>query len=225
VVAVPVADFNIALKLSEEVEATAAGLPVSVRVQTTVPAAFTDGALHVAVIPVGNPEATPIVDPAALLATVSPPTGVPVTVSAAVPSDCIDIDAADAVNLIAGACCTCSVRVLVAVNPSPLPVTVTVAEVTVAVPAAVSVSVLVPLPAESVTALLLHAAVTPLGSPLTVKLTAPLYVPLPARVTASVTAAPCTTASELDAAFTDNVGGVNVTVRGSVLLAVYVFLF
>jgi hypothetical protein len=66
------------------------------------------------------------------------------------------------------------VTVRVAVNPSPLAVTVTVAEPTVAVEEAVKVSVLVPLSEESVKGLLLHAAVTPVGKPLTLRVTAPL---------------------------------------------------
>lgn len=88
------------------------------------------------------------------------------------------------------------------------------AEPTVAVEAANSVSVLVPLPAASVTVLLLHAAVTPAGSPLTLRLTTPLYVPFPARVTASVAVVPRSTATEAEAVVTVSSGGVRVTVMG-----------
>jgi hypothetical protein len=108
---------------------------------------------------------------------------------------------------------------LVAVRPSPLAVIVIVAEPTVAVIEGVSVSVLVPLSEESVTGLLLQVAVTPAGNPLAVRVTAPLYVPLPASVTRSVAEAPCKTASELEAVVSESVGGVKVTVIGSVLVA------
>jgi hypothetical protein len=219
---VPAADTTCALKLSEDVPATAVGLPVNVSFETTAPAEFTVGVLHVPVNPFGNPDATLMLDPAAPFATVTPPTGVAVTVNVAVPSDCIEIEAGATASLIPGACWTCKVTVFVSVNPSPLAVIVTAAEPTVAVDAAESVSVLVPLSEESVTGLLLHAAVTPTGNPLTLRVTAPLNVPLPASVTRSVADAPCTTASELEAVVSESVAGVKVTVMGNVLVAVYV---
>lgn len=85
---------------------TAVGLPVSVRVEVTAPPAVRVGVLQVPVNPFGKPEATLMVDPAAPLATVNPPTGVAVTVTEAVPRDCIEIEAGAAVSLIPGACCT-----------------------------------------------------------------------------------------------------------------------
>ena len=95
---------------------------------------------------------------------------------------------------------TCTAICLLAVNPSPLPVTVIVADPGLPAEEAVNVSVDEPLSPFSVTGLLLHDAVTPLGNPLTVKLTAPLYVALPASEIASVTVLPCTTVKELEAA-------------------------
>jgi hypothetical protein len=174
VTVVAAADATRELRLSVALPAAAVPLPVNVSVQTTAPALVTEGALHDAVNPFGIPDATLIVDPAAPLATVNPPNGVPVTVTVAVPRDNIETDPGATASLIAGACCTCSLIALVNVNPSPLAVTVTVVEVTGAVVAAVSVSVLVPLSDESVSGLLLHVAVTPVGNPLTLRLIAPL---------------------------------------------------
>ena len=111
---------------------------------------------------------------------------------------------------------------LVNVSPSPLAVTVTVVEVTVAVAAAVSVKVLVPHSEESVSGLLLHVAVTPVGNPLTLSATAPLYVPFPANVSTSLAEVPCMTDSELEAEVIVNVGGVSVTYTGTVAAAVTV---
>jgi hypothetical protein len=63
---------------------------------------------------------------------------------------------------------------LVAVTPSPLAVTVIAANPALAVEDAVNVSVDFPLSPLSVSGFLLHAAITPAGSPLTPRLTAPL---------------------------------------------------
>jgi hypothetical protein len=51
---------------------------------------LTLAALHEAVTPLGSPDATLIVEPAAFAATVIPPTGVAVTVTAADPSESIE---------------------------------------------------------------------------------------------------------------------------------------
>jgi hypothetical protein len=75
------AEITRALKLRADDPATAPELPVSVRVQEITPDALKCGALHAAVIPLGSPEVTLIVDPAAPLAAVNPPTGVAVTVT------------------------------------------------------------------------------------------------------------------------------------------------
>lgn len=214
-----------ALKLNEDVLVTATGLPVSVRVEITAPAAVTVGVLHVPVNPFGNPEAMLMLDPAAPLGTFTPPNGVAVTVTVAVPSDGIAIETGAAASLIPGACTTCNGTVLVSVSPSPLAVMVIVAEPTVAVDEAVRVNVLVPLSDVSVTGLLLQAAVTPVGKPATLRVTAPLYVPFPVSVTTSVTAVPCTVESELEAVVSVSVAGVNDTAKGSVLVAVYVLPF
>lgn len=133
----------------------------------------------------------------------------------------IDSVAAPSDSYNSGACCTCSAICFVAFNPSPLAVTVIVAEPTFAVEDAVSVSVDVPLSPLSVTGLLLHPAVTPLGSPLRLRLAAPLYVPLPVRLTTSVTDLPCTTETGLEAAATVSAGAVSVTVIGTLALAAY----
>jgi hypothetical protein len=173
-----------------DVPAVAAVLPVRVNVQTTAPAEFTAGALHVAVKPLGSPAATEIVDPVAPAGITTPPTGVAVTVTVADESDGTDTVVGDAEISTAGAYCTCNATCLVAVNPSPLAVIVTVAAPTVAEDEAVSVSVDAPLSAFSVTELLLHEAVTPAGNPLTLRVTAPLYVALPANETTSVNVEP-----------------------------------
>lgn len=91
-------------------------------------------------------------------------------------------------------------------------------EPTAAVDDAVSVSVDLPLSAVSVAGLPLQVAVTPTGSPLTLKLTVPLKVLLPVKAMASVTVAPCITAREVDAGAAVSVGGVCVTVMGRVKL-------
>jgi hypothetical protein len=95
---------------------------------------------------------------------------------------------------------------LLAVNPSPLAVTVIVADPTIAAEEEVSVNVEEPLSPVNVTGLPLHDAVTPLGSPLTLRLAAPLYVVSPVNEIASVTVFPCTTDREVDAAPIVNVG-------------------
>lgn len=106
VTVVEAADATWELRVSVALPAAAVELPVNVSVQTTAPALVTVGALHDAVNPFGNPDATLIEDPAAPLATVNPPNGVPVTVTVAVPSDNIDTDPGATASLIAGACCT-----------------------------------------------------------------------------------------------------------------------
>jgi hypothetical protein len=83
-----------------------------------------------------------------------------------------EVEALPTVN--AGACVTAKVICLLAVKPSPLAVIVTVAEPADATVEAISVNVEDPLPPLSVTGLPLHDAVTPLGSPLTLRLTGPV---------------------------------------------------
>jgi hypothetical protein len=106
VTVLPLADTTWELRLSVALPAAAAGLPVKVSVHTTAPALVTEGALHDAVNPFGNPDWTPIDDPAALLATVNPLNGVAVTVTVDVPSDCIDTDPGATTSATVGVCCT-----------------------------------------------------------------------------------------------------------------------
>jgi hypothetical protein len=108
---------------------------------------------------------------------------------------------------------------LVAVKPSPLAVILTVAEPTVAADEANSVNVEEPFSPLSVTGLLLHEAVTPLGRPLTVRLTGPLYVPLPATETTTDPVFPCIADKAVEAAEIASAGGVSVTVMGKFTLA------
>jgi len=154
----------------------AAGLPVKVSVHTTAPALVTEGALHDAVNPFGNPDWTPIDDPAALLATVNPLNGVAVTVTvdvratASIPtrapqqarrpcllhlkSDCLGHRQAVALGRY-GHCHRAHGRRRRNCKGD----------------GAGSAS------EESVTGLPLHDAVTPAGKPLTLRVTAPLNVP------------------------------------------------
>jgi hypothetical protein len=98
------ADATTELRLSVALPAAAVALPVKVSVHTTAPALVTEGALQDAMNPFGNPDATLIVDPTALPATANPPIAVPVTVTVAVPSDCIVTDTGATASLMAGAC-------------------------------------------------------------------------------------------------------------------------
>jgi hypothetical protein len=68
--------------------ATALTLPLRLTVQVTTPEE-TVGALQEAVMPVGSPDTTVPLEPDPLVATVTPPTGVAVTVNVAVPIDII----------------------------------------------------------------------------------------------------------------------------------------
>jgi len=154
--------------------ATAVILPVSVRVQTTAPELATVGALKAAVNPFGNPEAMPIVDPAAPPATAMPPAGVATNWTCAEERDLRDTDPGDTASVTPGACATWIVNVLLPETPSPFAVTLTVPVPTEADGEAVKVSVDEPLSALSVTGLLVHEAVTPGGNPLTLKVTTPL---------------------------------------------------
>jgi len=110
---------------------------------------------------------------------------------------------------------TVRVNVWEAVTPSPVAVTVTMAAPTVAVDEAVRVRVDERASETSVTGLTLHAAVTPVGNPLTVSVAAPVKVELPARPTTSVTDAPCAAESVVEAGVTVSVAGERVTVMGT----------
>ena len=209
-----------ALRLNVALPTAAVELPASVSVHTTAPPVFTVGAPKVAVTPLGSPEATLIVAPVAPVGTVTPPTGVAVTVTVLVDVATMETEVGEAVNWIAGACCTCKAICLVAVKPSPLAVTVRVDEPTAAVDDAVRLSVAAPLSPLRVTEPLLQFAVTPLGRPVTPRLTAPLKVLLPARAMESVTVAPCVTESAVEAGVIVSVGGTAVTAMGTLCVAV-----
>ena len=86
----PVLEITFAVRLSVDVPATAVELPVNVSVQATAPEEVTVGALRAAVIPLGSPETTLIVEPVAPVGKVTPPPGVAVTVTAAVPSEVME---------------------------------------------------------------------------------------------------------------------------------------
>ena len=190
-------------------------LPFSVMAALNVPALDRLPCPNDAVTPAGNPltaRFTPV--------SLSPPTGVTLTVIWLLPECVIDSDVAPSPIVSPGACCTSTVRVFVAVTPSPVAVTVTAVELTVAADAAVRVSVELPPPLVSMIPFEPHEAVTPLGNPLTLSNTAPLNVPFPANVIASVTALPCTTVTVLDAVASESVGGVSETVSGRFALAV-----
>jgi len=202
--------------LSPRVEdpATAVALPVKVNVHETTPDEFTLGVLHAAVTPFGNPDVMLMDDPAAPLATVKPPFGVAVTVTCPEPSDCSDSELEEAAKVVPGAEVTASVTCLLAVSPAPAAVTVIAVEATPAVDEAVNlrVCVLVLFAEVGVCGFADHAAVTPLGSPLTLHVMLPVKPPpvVAARLTAVV--APCTTDAEAGALESVSVGGC-VTVR------------
>lgn len=141
--------------------------------------------------------------------TVSPPTGVAVTVTLAVASDCTDTDPGDAASTMPGANVTCAVNVPLAVRPSPAAVTVTVPDSTFAVELAVSASVstfVLTLPA-GVIGFADQTPVTPLGKPLTLQLIAPLYDPPVVAVRLTLAVAPCATVAVLAPTLNANVGG------------------
>jgi hypothetical protein len=169
------------------------------------------------VIPAGNPVT-------AMFTSVNfnPPTGVALTIIWPVLECVIVSDAAPRPIVSPAACCTCTVTVFVDDTPSPVAVTVTGVELTAAVPAAVRVNVKLPLPLASEIPFALHDAVTPLGSPLTLRATTPVNVPFAIIVMASVAVLPCTRLTELDATASESVGGVSETVSGRFVLAVIV---
>jgi hypothetical protein len=157
----------------------------SVRVEEPLSALSVTGLLlHEAVTPLGSPLTLRLTAPV----NVALPMNVIESVTVFPCKTVNELNAAPIVMDGAGA--TCNVICLLADNPSPLPVTVMVAEPTAAADVAVSESVEEPLCPLSVTGLLLHEAVTPLGSPLTVKLTAPLNVELLVNEIASVSVFP-----------------------------------
>ena len=87
--------------------AMAAVVPVRVSVHWTAPAEVTVGRLQEEVMPFGKPEMMLTDAPVAPVGTVTPPTGLAVTVSVAVPIDAID-SFEFSVIVIPGACSTCS---------------------------------------------------------------------------------------------------------------------
>ena len=170
--------------------AAAADEAVSERVEEPLsPLSVTGLLLHDAVTPLGSPLTAKLTAPLNVALLVNEITSVAVFPWTTVGEAEAAVIARD------GAGATCTAICLLAVNPSPLPVTVIVADAWGALDDAVSESVEEPLSPLSVTGLLLHEAVTPLGSPLTLRLTAPLNVALPASEIASVTVFPCTTVS------------------------------
>jgi len=205
--ACPVTDMIWALRPSVDEPATALALPVSVSVHATVPAEVRLGLPHAAVNPLGNPEAMPMLDPAALLATAAPPIGVAVTVTAAVPRDCIETETGEAASVNPADCITCTVTLLVAVSPSPVAVTVSAADCTFAVDAAVSLSVSGFDPKAGMSGFADHAALTPDGRPLTLQVMFPLKDPPVAAVRFTAADAPGATDAVLDAAVTVSDGG------------------
>jgi len=194
-----------AVNPSVDVPAAADELPVNVSVHTTAPAAFTEAALQLAVIPFGNPDATLMVEPAAPLATAVPPTGVAVTCTVVDPSDCIAAAGA-AVSVKFGPCVTWSVTLLVAVNASPLAVTVTVELPTAVAAPATSVSVALADPDTGLTGFADQLAVAPLGSPLTLRLTLPVKDPPVPTLKLTGAPAPCAAVTALTPALNVSVG-------------------
>jgi hypothetical protein len=96
----------LAFRANVAVDAAALELPESVNVHATAPAVVKLGALHEAAIPLGRPEDTAIVEPAAPLATVSPPTGVAVTVTVEVAKEFMLTDTGETARVTPAACCT-----------------------------------------------------------------------------------------------------------------------
>ena len=214
------AEYEIALlvpltvTVTAVVPAFAAVLPVNVSIALPLPGAAKLVLLNAAATPLGTPLAV------SAMAALKPPSGVTVAVIPPALECTIESVRAPSVNCTPGACDTCTVICLLAVNPSPLAVTVIVAVPTFAADEAVSFSVEEPFSPLSVTGLMLHAAVTPLGSPLTLRLTAPAYVPLPVTEITSVPVRPCTTKAAVEAVATVSVGGVSVIVIGRFRLTV-----
>jgi hypothetical protein len=91
-----------ALRASVDDPADADALPVSVRVHTIAPEAAAVGALNAPVIPLGKPETMLIFSLLAL----TPLTGVAVTVTVAMESDCIDTEVGETPSVTPGAGCT-----------------------------------------------------------------------------------------------------------------------
>jgi hypothetical protein len=197
-----------ALRESVELPAAALELPVSVNVQETAPATVTTGALDTAVKPFGTPDAIERIDPAAPVGIATPPSGVAVTVTVAVASDCTETDAGDATSCTPAACCTCNVTFWVTTRPSPVADTEIVAEPTVAVDEAVSVSValLVNTFDAGTIGLALQLAVTPVGRPLMERAMFPLKDPPVVAVKPTVPRAPWATVTEFAAAASVSVG-------------------
>ena len=89
---------NVALRSRVDALEIALALPVRVSVLTTAPAEVILGALHKAVMPLGNPEAMLRLDPLAPASATTAPCGVSVTVAVAVERDGIQIACGDTVN-------------------------------------------------------------------------------------------------------------------------------
>ena len=210
----PLLAATFAVRPSVEVPAAALELPVSVNVHTTAPAGVTLGALHVAANPLGSPEATPMLEPAAPAGIAAPPTGVAVTITVAADSDDTETDAGETASVTPGACSTWTLTLWLAISPSPAAVNTMLADPTAAVDEAVTVSVtLFELTLEAgAIGFIDHHAVTPAGNPVIEKVIFPLKTPPVAAVKLTVPEPPCAMATVLDAAVNVSVGAC-VTVR------------
>jgi hypothetical protein len=172
-----------------------------VSVHTTAPAWFKLAALQDAVTPLGNPDTTLMLDPAAPVATIRPPTGAAVTVTVVVDKDFMEADVGEAPSVAPGACSTCRVNFCVEVRPSPLAVTDKVDDPGAAAPEAVSVSVdpFELVPDAPVIGFADHAAVTPAGNPVSDRVMLPVYAPAVAAVKLMLPGVPCSVVIEVDA--------------------------
>jgi hypothetical protein len=207
VIVAPLFGATFAVSSSVAVPAAAVEVPISVSVHTTAPAEVTDAELQLAVIPLGSPDATLMLDPAAPLATAAPPTGVAATVTVVDPTDCIDAAVGDTLSVKLGACATCNVTLLAAVRPSPLAVTVRVELPTAVEALAASVSIALADSDTGLTGFADHAAVTPLGNPLRLRLTLPVNDPPVPTAKLNGPLAPCATVAKVEPAVRVSVGG------------------
>jgi hypothetical protein len=122
-------------------EASAVGLPFKVSVHVTAPVPVTVAALQLALMPLGSPVVIVALAPAAAAGTVTPPCGVAVTVTDAVPIDCIERLAIDNCICTPGAWLTMAVYSQATESPSPVAVTVKVYQLAGTAVVAESVSV------------------------------------------------------------------------------------
>jgi hypothetical protein len=120
-----------------------------------------------------------MLEPAAPAGTTAPPNGVATTVRVAAARDCTETEVGDVASVTPAACCTCNVTSWIATRPSPEAETAMVAKPTAAADEAVNDNVEVAFAAlgAGVIGLVLHAAVTPGGRPLTERPMLPLNDP------------------------------------------------